>query len=619
MRILSLSVKSFGKLRNVKLDFNNGVNVIQNTNGFGKTTMANFIRAMLYGFTKTKTANDPLRYMPWNSTELYGGSMTIEHDGENYLVERFFGKTAAKEQLTVTNLKTAKPLRFEGSLGEYLLDLTVDSYDRSAYFPQEAVELATNDKLEARLANLVENGAEDYVKIQKRLYDYKKNLKINRGVGGKIPELQARRSELARALVNAQQAEKREKEIERRLKQIDERNRQIEKEQKQNNQQTASLQKQLAQCQPSAEELASRERLRELNEKIARLPTEFNEDKQRCDEIDKEIAGLKNDVKPRVYPSKPLLICSAVLAVLGVILCFVPIPQNIGLIVGASLIALGVAGAVVAFTRKGAKTLVAGEYDALVSQYYAIAQKYVCVTNLDFNDVRKEMWKAHSNYMGDLRAREELQRTVTSAQTGGEEYERQLDEITARCEELNREVISLSKEQGRISEERKTLNVDTASIQDEILSVENELERLTYSYNVASRVETLLAEAKDNLSTSYLPRLTARCQELINVVTKGSYEVMIDRTFAVSLRENGLTKPVGDFSRGVREIMFLCFRLALAELLYDGAIPFVIVDDAFVNYDEDNFVRATDLLKHVARAGQVLYFTCHERLGNLLK
>ena len=45
----------------------------------------------------------------------------------------------------------------------------------------------------------------------------------------------------------------------------------------------------------------------------------------------------------------------------------------------------------------------------------------------------------------------------------------------------------------------------------------------------------------------------------------------------------------------------------------------MIADDAFVNFDENNFVRATDLLKSVAEHGQVIYFTCHKRTGSLLQ
>lgn len=87
----------------------------------------------------------------------------------------------------------------------------------------------------------------------------------------------------------------------------------------------------------------------------------------------------------------------------------------------------------------------------------------------------------------------------------------------------------------------------------------------------------------------------------------------------MQIRQDGQTKPMGEFSRGIREITLLCFRIALAELLYDGQIPFMIADDAFVNFDENNFVRATDLLKSVAEHGQVIYFTCHKRTGSLLK
>ena len=55
MKILHISVAAFGKAHGVELDFGTGVNVMQNANSFGKTTIANFIRAMLYGINYTRT------------------------------------------------------------------------------------------------------------------------------------------------------------------------------------------------------------------------------------------------------------------------------------------------------------------------------------------------------------------------------------------------------------------------------------------------------------------------------------------------------------------------------------------------------------------------------------
>ncbi|MBQ2804650.1 MAG: AAA family ATPase, partial [Clostridia bacterium] len=99
MKIVSLQIQSFGKLQNVQLDLTNGINIIQQQNGFGKTTVANFVRAMLYGFTyKTRVQadgsrnNDAQDFLPWNTDKLFGGSMVVEHEGVLYRIERFFGK-----------------------------------------------------------------------------------------------------------------------------------------------------------------------------------------------------------------------------------------------------------------------------------------------------------------------------------------------------------------------------------------------------------------------------------------------------------------------------------------------------------------------------------------------
>ena len=49
MKLLRLEIESFGKLQGFSLDLDQGLNVICESNGFGKTTLAMFIKAMLYG------------------------------------------------------------------------------------------------------------------------------------------------------------------------------------------------------------------------------------------------------------------------------------------------------------------------------------------------------------------------------------------------------------------------------------------------------------------------------------------------------------------------------------------------------------------------------------------
>ena len=620
MKIVSLSVKTFGKLSNVNLTFKDGLNVISNVNGFGKTTMASFIRAMLYGFTyaRAKGATDASHYAPWGSDEKFGGSMTVEHNGETFRIERFFGKVARNEEVTVINVKTNKQVDVPTSLGEFFLGLTADSYDRSTYFPQEAVELSANDNFEARLANLVESGDVDYDKVQKSLRDYRRTLKLEKGNGGKIYELTVKQRQYQQELYNAANAERRADEIDKRLKDIAAERKQLAAEQSDCKKQLDALNKKLAAMSMSEQDKENLSKLNALEAKLARVPSEIEQDKLALDELNNAVSNVKDDVKPRVYPNLPTLIVSVILAIAGIVLCFV-VPQPWNFVSGIALIVLGVAGGVIAFTRKGAATLPSGEKDALISQYYAIASKYVYTQDLDYNGVIKAFWKYYSDYVGDKRELETLRGIVKRPDVDTDGIGEQVNILERKQENIANKLTYLANEEGRLTQERKTLNFDSITPREQIEKLTGQIADLERRYQTANVVTELLAEAKDNLSSSYLPRLCARCQALLCEVTDRNFEVVIDRAFNVQIRENGQTKPMSEFSRGIREITLLCFRIALSELLYDGTIPFVIVDDAFVNFDEDNFVRATDLLKNIAKRGQVIYFTCHRRTGNLLK
>ena len=519
MKIVSLHIVAFGKLTNVNLQFKQGINVLKQANSFGKTTIANFIRAMLYGFayTRKQGVSDVSHFAPWDGTGKFGGSLVVEHNGTTYRIERFFGATARSETLSVINEKTGKAQDWEKSPGETLLGLTADSYDRSAYFPQEAVAIETNENLDSKLANLVEDGAEDYDKVQDKLRAYKRTLRHERGNGGQIYELECKQRALSEQLSRAQDAERRATEIDQRLQAIA--------------QERANLIEQQAQ----------------YNEQLSKLRSSATT--QSVAEPQKQRAHL-------LYVGIALLIVGAILLALGVM----KVLGAVGYVLGAVCVIAGVVCVTLNFARR--TTPSAQQSDAL-------------------ND-------------------ETATRNAVNA-------------ITALTDKL----AELAMETGRLSEERKALTFNSVEIMDQLLTVEAQRKEAIHRYEVAEVVAKLLEQAKDNLSSGYLPRLCARCSELLRRITDSDFSVVADRNFTLHIRENGQTKPIGEFSRGIREITLLCFRVALLELLYDGAIPFVIVDDAFVNFDEDNFLRATALLKDLSANAQVIYFTCHDRIGNL--
>lgn len=544
MNIVSLHVVAFGKLKNVELKFKKGINVIQQANSFGKTTLAGFIRAMLYGFTYTrnKGVTDVSHFAPWGNTDKFGGSMVVEHDGVTYRIERFFGATQRQESLTVTNEKTGSPLHWQRQPGEMLLGLTAESYDRSAYFPQEAVELATNENLDSRLANLVQDGAEDYEKVQEKLRSYKKTLRHERGMGGEIYELERKKSALTEQLNRAQVAQRRALEIDKRLVEIEE------------------------------EKVALTGRHEEYSEQLTRLQDTIT--------TKQSVGQTQPPQPPQPTPqqNKQDVVAKLLSVTLGV--------------VGIVLIVLGAVGA--------------------ISLALGVALGGVCVAACVV--AIAIILLRHKNNQSPQIDQQPAVAEVDPSEDYATMARNCLNVLAALTQQMN----ALAMETGRLSEERRGLNLDSVEIMDKLLAVEEERKDALHRYEVANAVSKLLEQAKDNLSSGYLPKLCARCSELLQDITQSNFAVAVDRNFTVSIREQGQTKPMSEFSRGIREITLLCFRVALSELLYDGAIPFVIVDDAFVNFDEDNFTRATSLLKRLVHA-QVIYFTCHERTGTLLK
>lgn len=627
MKIVNVSVVAFGKLQSVNLSFNSGVNVLQNKNAFGKTTFAAFVRAMLYGLNYSYTkegderVNDVTRYCPWGFGGKFGGSMTVEHNGATYRIERFFGGTARAEVLSVTNESTGAAVDVSGGVGEYFLGLTADSYDRSTYFPQEAVELATNENLDGRLANLVDSA--DYDKVQEKLLAYRRQKRAGRGVGGTIAQLDNEIFDLQRKLHEAELAENTQARNaeqhatnEAQLQQLNARKCDIQR-------QLEEVKRNIVLNSPTEEQLAAKQRLMDAKLALTKYPQDLVADRQRVVALGDRIAQTPRH--PNVQKASPkwwLVVLAAVLILGGAGLCFAgKIPLLIGggilVVVGAALLAVALLSA----RNKGVETLQSTEWDELVTDYMRIVGKYVDVAGKDYEEAARLFWQYFADYERDCRVYQTVESLTPSMPNGD------IAALNARERELTSQLAAVTSEIQRIYRMQGSLEnavqnaqvADRAEIEDKILNAQQAKAVEEQKFATAERVSALLTQAKENLSGGYLPKLKTRVSQLVDFVTNGQYEVSLDGKFAIRIRENGQTKQLSCFSRGVREIVLLCFRVALSELLYDGAVPLVVVDDAFVNYDEDNFVRATALLKELAtKCGtQVIYFTCHNRLGAL--
>ena len=70
MIIKKLNLISFGKFKDKTIELNDGFNAVSGDNEAGKSTLAGFIYAMLYGFgsSRKKGINFRDRYSPWDGS-----------------------------------------------------------------------------------------------------------------------------------------------------------------------------------------------------------------------------------------------------------------------------------------------------------------------------------------------------------------------------------------------------------------------------------------------------------------------------------------------------------------------------------------------------------------------
>ena len=143
MRLIECYIDGFGRLKQTKYDFNNGLNCIYGGNGSGKTTFTYFITAMLYGLGDSRRSdleeNDRKRFAPWDGGK-FGGSLTFEACGRTMRVERSFGTKASEDSFKLFELPGGAVLTAPcDPIGESLFGIDRLGFERTVFLSERGL------------------------------------------------------------------------------------------------------------------------------------------------------------------------------------------------------------------------------------------------------------------------------------------------------------------------------------------------------------------------------------------------------------------------------------------------------------------------------------------------
>lgn len=213
MKLLSLYIENYGKFSKFSCDFSPYITQFCEDNGYGKTTLASFIKAMFYGLpsysVRSKEYDDRRRYYPFHGGK-FGGNLRFEWQGKEYRIERFFDKkSVAKDECRVfcENLPTAE---FQGEIGNAVFGLDENSFTRTAFFNAEDPTFCDAGNAVEKLSGFVggERTDGDYSRAVDSLEKGIKELKATRGANDLISKQKQEIFELNATVSNLQEIER---------------------------------------------------------------------------------------------------------------------------------------------------------------------------------------------------------------------------------------------------------------------------------------------------------------------------------------------------------------------------------------------------------------------------
>lgn len=186
-----------------------------------------------------------------------------------------------------------------------------------------------------------------------------------------------------------------------------------------------------------------------------------------------------------------------------------------------------------------------------------------------------------------------------------QESEKQLQNM---IDGIEAELRDLRQERDRIR--RSVENIP--AWEDRMARLQNEQEEDERKCALADQTLALLSQAKDNLANSYVGRVERGFENYANTLMGNQLgDVMVDRDLHLYIDEKGAAREVGSFSAGTIDCIMLCMRLSLVDALFGDEKPFLILDDPFVNLDDEHTKRALEMLDKIAQDHQIVYLVCN--------
>lgn len=197
------------------------------------------------------------------------------------------------------------------------------------------------------------------------------------------------------------------------------------------------------------------------------------------------------------------------------------------------------------------------------------------------------------------------------------------DQMTALTEQINAKNAEINDLQGQVAQLQVQLNnlTDSTAVfkaKQDLANTETNFAQSSKEYLANLLAAKWISRSLDLASNERFPKMLKAAKEYLALLTGGRYvDINLDKKLTV-VRSDGKKREVKYLSRGTAEQLYFALKLAFIEQIKDEINLPILIDDSFVNFDDQRVGYIDQLLRKISENNQVLIFTAQQSLVDQL-
>lgn len=610
--IKKLNMTSFGKFQNKSISFKENFNLIYGDNESGKSTISDFIEGIFYGFDegdkKIRFSFKKEKYKPIGSFK-YSGSMILSFEGDDYRIDRNFDDGSYKIYNFKKNTEISSKKSNLNYPGEFFLKLNYSLYKN--ILSNYQVQKLDRDSKKV-IIDFLKNPSKDLVfsklkaisNIEKNLENigspraytkpYAKNIKLLEEKTKEVVKIKVIRKNYNLDIIKLKEQRKKINEIKKNLESLKESRDNYRKYRANSN---------------YIEEKSRKDYLKIIEKKLEKYKSFEDINDFYFDKVDKLLEEKGNfyqnkDKKTYFFP--------ILFSILFLLLGLLSKRYYIILLIFPLFLFLY-------FINKNKDINEKEKINDLNVQINNEFSKISVFSKASYERA-KDAYKDYEK----LKIERDKTLEILNILSNQEKYDKSID-----LEDKNLDIVDIENKikfyesaYDKLIDENLNLEKKLSSVEDIISSeldiiddikiIKKKISNLEIEIKASNMAIDIINSNKDRL-TYNKNQISLLISQIIRQISKGKYKkIDYDDNFEpVIVTSKNEIIGMDKVSVGFFDQVNFSLRFALSNNLLDNS--FMILDDAFINYDNNRLRMALLNLLDLSRKFQIIYFTCHKR------